>query len=277
MKLDKLISLFQTAVQQKNSAKTAFYGDQIQTVSLAVFPVTTPVAPAPTSFAQPATPPLSPEKLAGMIDHTALKPETTPEQIRQLCREAREYKFASVCINPGYVELAASELQGSTIPVCSVIGFPLGTNSMELKALETRQAVAAGAREIDMVIHVGQLKAGNTNYVRRDIESVVKAAEPEAIVKVILETCLLTDAEIVTACELAAAAGANFVKTSTGFNKGGATCAHVALMRKCVGTKMGVKAAGGIRDYATAAAMITAGASRIGASAGIKIISGAEN
>ncbi|MCK5738790.1 deoxyribose-phosphate aldolase, partial [bacterium] len=158
-----------------------------------------------------------------MIDHTALKPETTPDQIRQLCREAREYKFASVCLNPGYVKLAASELQGSNIPVCSVIGFPLGNNSMELKALETRQAVAAGAREIDMVIHVGQLKAGNIDYVRQDIESVVEAAAPEAIVKVILETCLLTDAEIVTACELAATAGAHFVKTSTGFSTNGAT------------------------------------------------------
>lgn len=215
-----------------------------------------------------------PEDLAGMIDHTLLKPEATPAQIRKLCQEAREHQFASVCVNPAYVPLAVSELQNSTVPVCAVVGFPLGNATTAMKALETRMMVAAGAREIDMVIHVGQLKAGNASGVRDDIQAVVAAAGQGVLVKVILETCLLTDDEIIQGCRLAQAAGAHFVKTSTGFNKAGATAAHVALMRQTVGNLMGVKAAGGIRDFETAMQMVQAGASRIGASASVEIVRG---
>ena len=269
------------------------------------------------------------------IDHTLLKPEATPEQIRQLCAEAREYQFASVCVNSCYARLVADELKGSGVKTCCVIGFPLGAMSTAAKAAETALTVADGAEEIDMVINVGAAKAGNWEYVEKDIAAVVAAAHGEAgtadgdvasahgeagtadgdvaaahgeagtadgdvaaahsdagtansdvnaahggqpaearsaIVKVILENCLLTEDEIVEACLAAKRAGADFVKTSTGFSTGGARVEDVRLMRQIVGPDMGVKAAGGIRDYATAKAMIEAGATRIGASAGLAIV-----
>ena len=211
--------------------------------------------------------------LARMIDHTLLKPDATPDQVAQLCFEARKYGFASVCINPTWVKLCAQLLQGSPVKVCTVIGFPLGATTSVAKAMETRDAIANGAEEIDMVINVGALKAGNYDLVRRDITAVVEAAQGR-IVKVILETALLTDEEKVKACELAKESHADFVKTSTGFGGGGATAHDIALMRKTVGKYMGVKASGGIRDFETAQQMIKAGATRIGASASVAIVKG---
>ena len=213
--------------------------------------------------------------IASMIDHTLLKPEATPAQIEKLCAEAAEYHFASVCVNPVYIPLAARLLKGTGVKVCCVVGFPLGAIAPEQKAAEAASCVAMGAEELDMVIHVGAAKAGDWALVQRDIEGVVKAAAGHTV-KVIIETCLLTDEEKVKACEAAKAAGAHFVKTSTGFSTGGATTHDIALMRKTVGPEMGVKASGGIRDYATAMAMIEAGANRIGASAGIAIVEAAE-
>jgi deoxyribose-phosphate aldolase len=214
-----------------------------------------------------------PPDLASYIDHTLLRPEATPDQVRQLCDEARQYHFASVCINPVYVRLAARLLHGSGIPVCSVIGFPLGATPSEIKAAETRRAIRDGAREIDMVIPVGLLKAGDQAAVRQDIARVVDAChEAGAICKVIIEAALLTDNEKVIACRLAKAARADFVKTSTGFGPGGATEHDVALMRAVVGATMGVKAAGGIRSAEEVEKMIQAGANRIGASASVKIV-----
>lgn len=213
--------------------------------------------------------------IASMIDHTLLKPETTPAQIEKLCAEAAEYHFASVCVNPVYIPLAARLLKGTGVKVCCVVGFPLGAIAPEQKAAEAASCAAMGAEELDMVIHVGAAKAGDWALVQRDIEGVVKAAAGHTV-KVIIETCLLTDEEKVKACEAAKAAGAHFVKTSTGFSTGGATTHDIALMRKTVGPEMGVKASGGIRDYATAMAMIEAGANRIGASAGIAIVAAAE-
>ena len=213
--------------------------------------------------------------IAAMIDHTLLKPEATPAQIEKLCAEAAEYHFASVCVNPVYIPLAARLLKGTGVKVCCVVGFPLGAIAPEQKAAEAASCVAMGAEELDMVIHVGAAKAGDWALVQRDIEGVVKAAAGHTV-KVIIETCLLTDEEKVKACEAAKAAGAHFVKTSTGFSTGGATTHDIALMRKTVGPEMGVKASGGIRDYATAMAMIEAGANRIGASAGIAIVAAAE-
>lgn len=210
-------------------------------------------------------------KLASMIDHTLLKPDATKDAIIKLCSEAREYSFASVCVNPGNVKLASDCLKGSPVKVCTVIGFPLGATTSVTKALETRDAIANGASEIDMVINVGALKAGNYELVQQDIEAVVQAAAGN-IVKVIIETGLLTDEEKVMACKLSKQAGADFVKTSTGFGHGGATAKDVALMRQTVGKYMGVKASGGIRDLATANAMVEAGASRIGASASVAIV-----
>ena len=204
--------------------------------------------------------------IAAMIDHTLLKPEATPAQIEKLCAEAAEYHFASVCVNPVYIPLAARLLKGTGVKVCCVVGFPLGAIAPEQKAAEAASCAAMGAEELDMVIHVGAAKAGDWALVQRDIEGV----------KVIIETCLLTDEEKVKACEAAKAAGAHFVKTSTGFSTGGATTHDIALMRKTVGPEMGVKASGGIRDYETAMAMIEAGANRIGASAGIAIVAAAE-
>lgn len=213
--------------------------------------------------------------IASMIDHTLLKPEATPAQVEKLCAEAAEYHFASVCVNPVYIPLAARLLKDTCVKVCCVVGFPLGAIAPEQKAAEAASCAAMGAEELDMVIHIGAAKAGDWALVQRDIEGVVKAAAGRTV-KVIIETCLLTDEEKVKACEAAKAAGAHFVKTSTGFSTGGATTHDIALMRKTVGPEMGVKASGGIRDYATAMAMIEAGANRIGASAGIEIVAAAE-
>lgn len=213
--------------------------------------------------------------IASMIDHTLLKPEATPAQVEKLCAEAAEYHFASVCVNPVYIPLAARLLKDTGVKVCCVVGFPLGAIAPEQKAAEAASCAAMGAEELDMVIHIGAAKAGDWALVQRDIEGVVKAAAGRTV-KVIIETCLLTDEEKVKACEAAKAAGAHFVKTSTGFSTGGATTHDIALMRKTVGPEMGVKASGGIRDYATAMAMIAAGANRIGASAGIEIVAAAE-
>ncbi len=213
--------------------------------------------------------------LAGMIDHTLLKPDATPEQIAQLCFEARKHGFASVCVNPAWVELCAQLLKGSPVKVCTVIGFPLGASAAEVKAFETKTAVEQGATEIDMVINIGALKARDLDLVAGDIRQVVQTAHGSgAIVKVIIEAALLNDEEKTIACLLSKEAGADFVKTSTGFASGGATVHDVALMRRTVGPEMGVKAAGGVRTFEDAEQMIKAGATRIGASAGVKIIQG---
>jgi deoxyribose-phosphate aldolase len=213
--------------------------------------------------------------LAGMIDHTLLKQDATPDQIAQLCFEARKYGFASVCINPAWVKLSAQLLQGSYAKVCTVIGFPLGASAPEVKAFETQNALDNGAAEIDMVINVGALKARDLELVAKDIRGVVEVSHrANAIVKVIIEAALLTDEEKTIACLLSKEAGADFVKTSTGFASGGATVHDVELMRRVVGPEMGVKAAGGVRTYEDAENMIKAGATRIGASAGVKIIQG---
>lgn len=213
------------------------------------------------------------QNLAKLIDHTLLKPEATREQIVKLCEEAVKYGFASVCVNPTWVRLCRDIVRGSEVLVCTVIGFPLGANTCETKAFETQVAVEHGADEIDMVINIGRLKSGEHNYVENDIRAVVEAAGKWADVKVILETCYLTDEEKIKGSLLSKAAGAAFVKTSTGFGKEGATLGDVALMRRVVGAKMGVKAAGGIRDYEKASQMVEAGATRIGASASIGIVS----
>jgi deoxyribose-phosphate aldolase len=212
--------------------------------------------------------------VAPLIDHTLLKPDASQDQIAQLCYEARTYQFASVCVNPAHVKLSAQLLEGSGVPVCTVVGFPLGATPATVKAFETQQAIREGAREIDMVINIGALKSEDYKTVYEDIASVVQAAHAgDSIVKVIIEAALLTDEEKVIACQLCKAAGADFVKTSTGFGPGGATVADVALMRRVVGPDIGVKAAGGVKDLADAQAMIAAGATRIGASAGVRIIS----
>jgi len=212
--------------------------------------------------------------LAKFIDHTLLKPDATRSQIERLCDEARQFRFASVCVNPTWVALCSERLQGTEVAVCTVVGFPLGANTPETKAFETRQAVQQGATEIDMVINIGRLKSAEYDTVRDDIAAVVQAAGPAAHVKVIIETCYLTDEEKIRACILAMEAKAHFVKTSTGFGPKGATPADVALMRRVVGPTMGVKAAGGIRGKETARQMIEAGATRLGASASVKIVSG---
>jgi deoxyribose-phosphate aldolase len=211
--------------------------------------------------------------LANRIDHTLLKPDATVDQIAQLCFEARKYGFASVCINPTNVRLCADLLRGSPVKVCTVIGFPLGATPPEVKAFETKTAIEQGATEIDMVINIGALKSKDVEHVARDIRSVVQVAHASgALVKVIIEAVLLTKDEKVTACLLAKEAGADFVKTSTGFSTGGATVEDVALMRSVVGPEMGVKAAGGVRTLEDAEKMVKAGATRIGASAGVKIV-----
>jgi deoxyribose-phosphate aldolase len=211
--------------------------------------------------------------VAGYIDHTLLKPEATRDEIEKLCQEARAFNFASVCVNPTWVKECAYNLRGSQVKVCAVVGFPLGATLADVKAYETRRAVFDGATEIDMVINIGALKSGDDATVKRDIAAVVDAAhEGCAIVKVIIETALLTDEEKVRACLLAKESGADFVKTSTGFSKGGATVADIELMRRAVGSEVGVKAAGGVKDLASAREMIAAGATRIGASAGVKIV-----
>lgn len=212
--------------------------------------------------------------IAGMIDHTALKPATTKEEIVKLCEEAKEYKFASVCVNPTWVEIASELLKGTEVKVCTVIGFPLGASTSEVKAFETKDAIAKGATEVDMVINIGALKDENYVLVETDIRAVVEAAKGKALTKVIIETSQLTDQEKIRACELSVKAGADFVKTSTGFSGGGATVEDIALMRKVVGPEIGVKASGGIRDRKAAVAMVEAGATRIGASSGIAIVKG---
>lgn len=213
--------------------------------------------------------------IASLIDHTLLKPEATKQQIEQLCKEAKQYGFASVCINPSYVKLCSSLLKETSVKVCTVIGFPLGATTTETKVFEAEKAIRDGARELDMVINVGMLKSGDYEYTRNDISSVVRTARSHGIlVKVIIETGLLTDEEKVKACILAKDAGANFVKTSTGFAKGGATVGDVALMRKVVGSSLGVKASGGVRTQEDAKALIASGADRIGASASVMIVTG---
>jgi len=211
--------------------------------------------------------------VAAMIDHTLLKPDATRAEVEALCREAAEYRFASVCVNPTWVASCARLLQGSPAKVCSVVGFPLGATTPDVKHYETRRALFDGAREIDMVINVGALKSGDLRVVERDIEAVTgPCRESGAVSKVIIEAALLTDEEKVTACTLAKAAAADYVKTSTGFGPGGATAADVALMRRVVGDEMGVKAAGGVKDLDALKAMVAAGATRIGASAGVRIV-----
>lgn len=214
------------------------------------------------------------EQLAACIDHTLLKPEATPEQVAKLCREALDFGFASVCVNARFVPLAAAALQGSKIKACTVVGFPLGATTTDVKVSEAKQAIAAGATEIDMVLWVGGVKAKQDNDVRRDIAEVATACHTSgAILKVILETSLLTDEEIAHACRLCIEAKADFVKTSTGFSSGGATAEAVQIMADAVKSAgLGVKASGGIRNYDDAMTMIEAGATRLGASAGVKII-----
>jgi deoxyribose-phosphate aldolase len=215
----------------------------------------------------------APADIASMIDHTLLKPDATRHQIEELCREAAQFKFATVCVNPVWVALSARLLAGSGVGVCSVVGFPLGATTPDVKEYETRRAIFDGAREVDMVINVGALKSGDLRTVERDIEAVTTPCrECGALSKVIIEAALLTDDEKVTASTLAKAASADYVKTSTGFGPGGATAADVALMRRVVGAEMGVKAAGGVRDLDSVKAMIAAGATRVGASAGVKIV-----
>lgn len=211
--------------------------------------------------------------IAKYIDHTILKPEATSEDVKRLCIEAKEYGFASVCVNGCYAKLVSTELAGSDVKTCVVVGFPLGAMTKEAKAFETTQAIENGATEIDMVINVGALKDKNYNLLKEDIEAVVNSATGKAIVKVIIETCLLTDEEKVKACEISKEAKVDFVKTSTGFSTAGATKEDISLMRKTVGPDLGVKASGGVRDYKAAMDMINAGASRIGASASIAIVS----
>ena len=212
------------------------------------------------------------QSITRYIDHTLLKPEATSGQIEQLCREARHYHFAAVCVNPTHVKLAAELLQGSNVAVCTVIGFPLGATLTEVKVFETEQAIELGAAEVDMVINIGALKEGNLELVERDIAAVAAAAHTnQAHCKVIIETALLTDEEKVQACQLAQKARADFVKTSTGFSQGGATVEDVALMRRAVGAEIGVKASGGIKTLADAQQMVAAGATRLGVSAGVKI------
>lgn len=214
---------------------------------------------------------------AKYIDHTLLKADAQKEAILELCEEARTYSFASVCVNPTWVKTAARALEGSAVKVCTVIGFPLGASTSEVKAFETKNAIENGATEIDMVINIGALRDGNTELVKKDIEAVVQAADQKAIVKVIIETSLLTDVEKRTVCELVVVAGADFVKTSTGFSTGGATVEDVKLMRAVVGPEIGVKASGGVRNFEDMEKMIEAGATRIGASSGVQIMQGLES
>ena len=219
---------------------------------------------------------LTAAEMAPYIDHTLLKPEATPAAFDKLCQEAIRHGFKAVCVNSGWVADVAKKLKGTQIAVCSVVGFPLGAMHSLAKAFEARKAVEDGAQELDMVLNIGALKSGDLKAVAEDILAVRREAKHPAVLKVIIETCLLTNEEKVKACEVAQKAGADFVKTSTGFSTGGATLEDVALMRKTVGPEMGVKASGGIKDFETAAAMIAAGATRIGAGAGVAIVSGAE-
>jgi len=211
--------------------------------------------------------------VASLIDHTLLKPDATRQEIETLCREAADYQFATVCVNPVWVATCASVLRGTSVGVCSVVGFPLGATLADVKHFETHRVLFDGAREVDMVINIGALKSGDLRTVEKDIEAVTEPCRARgALSKVIIEAAFLTEEEKISACSLAKAAGADFVKTSTGFGPGGATVADVALMRRVVGEDMGVKAAGGVRDLESLKAMVAAGASRVGASAGVKIV-----
>ncbi|AZO96637.1 deoxyribose-phosphate aldolase [Halocella sp. SP3-1] len=210
--------------------------------------------------------------MADLIDHTILKPDATEDEVEKICKEAVKYSFASVCINPVHVPLVSKLLAGTGVKVCTVIAFPLGANTSTIKALEAKEALANGAEEIDMVINIGYLKSGKYLAVEQDIAAVVEAVKEKALVKVIIETALLTEEEKIAACVLASLAGADYVKTSTGFATDGAKVADIKLMRNVVGSQMGVKASGGVRDNKTAKEMVSAGASRIGASASIKIV-----
>jgi len=212
--------------------------------------------------------------IASLIDHTLLKAEATAPQIEQLCKEAAEYNFASVCVNPAWVSLAAKQLEKSEVKVCTVIGFPLGASTSETKAFETSDAIGKGAGEIDMVLNIGALKSGQVEVVKADGEAAVKAAKGKAIVKGIHEICWKTDEEIKLASRLSKEAGADFVKTSTGFSTGGATVEAVRLMRETVGPDLGVKASGGVRSLEDVEKMVEAGATRIGASSGVQIMQG---
>lgn len=214
------------------------------------------------------------QNIANMIDHTVLKAFSSKEDVIKVCKEAKEHGFFSVCINPTHIELAKQELEGSNVKVCTVIGFPLGANTSEVKAFETKDSIVKGAHEVDMVINIGALKDKNYDLVYKDIKAVVDAANKEALVKVIIETCYLTDEEKKIACELSVKAGADYVKTSTGFGTGGSTPEDIKLMRDVVGPNVGVKASGGVRTTEDAIKVIDAGASRIGASASISIATG---
>lgn len=217
------------------------------------------------------------KNIAKMIDHTILKAFATENDVKQLCKEAKEYNFFSVCINPANVELAKKELEGSNVKVCTVIGFPLGSNTSEVKAFETDDAIKKGADEVDMVINIAALKDKKYDYVLNDIKAVVDASNKRALVKVIIETCYLNDEEKKIACELSVKAGADYVKTSTGFGTGGSTPEDIKLMRDVVGPNIGVKASGGVRNQKDAKAVIEAGCSRIGASASIAIAKGEDS
>ena len=216
------------------------------------------------------------ENIAALIDHTILKPEATAADVRRICAEARKYGFASVCVNPYWVPLVARELDGSAVKVCTVVGCPLGASATPIKVSEAEAAMQSGAREIDMVLNIGELRGGNRDAAMEDIRRVAEACHRGgAIVKVIFETALLSDDQKLTACQIAVSAGADFVKTSTGFGPGGATVHDIELMRRAVGPNIGVKASGGIRTLADLRAMVAAGASRIGASAGVQIVEAA--
>jgi deoxyribose-phosphate aldolase len=228
----------------------------------------------PTAMTQTASPPLSPAEMAAIIDHTLLRADATEAELLRYCDEARQYQFCSVCVNPVNVAIVAQALHGSGVKTCSVVGFPLGATTSQDKAAETANAVRNGAAEIDMVINIAALRDGRLDAVKGDIAA-VRAACPGKVLKVIIETCLLTDDEKRVACRLAAEAGADFVKTSTGFSTGGATVADIALMRGVVGSALGVKASGGVRNWDAAVALIAAGASRIGASSGVALVTGA--
>ncbi len=217
------------------------------------------------------------QQMARYIDHTLLKPDAIDKQFDQLCDEAKKYNFYSVCVNSGWVSYVAKKVRGSDVKVCSVIGFPLGESDSRSKAFETRNAIDNGANEIDMVISVSALKSGNLKYVEEDIRAVKRACRSTTVLKVILETSLLDENEKILACEISKKIGVDFVKTSTGFGGGGATVGDIELMRRVVGPEMGVKASGGIRDFKTAAAMIKAGATRIGAGAGVAIVTGGKS
>ena len=217
---------------------------------------------------------LSPKAMAKYIDHTILKPDASLAQVKKVCDEAKEYNFASVCVNTGYVKFVAEQLAGTDVKPCVVVGFPLGACTTEAKAFEAKDAIEKGAKEVDMVINIGAIKSNDWDLVEKDIAALVDTCKGKALLKVILETCLLTDDEKVKACQICKKVGADFVKTSTGFSTGGATVEDVKLMRETVGPEMGVKASGGVRTYEDAVAMIKAGASRLGTSSGVAIVSG---